>query len=207
MPQNYLFDSMVVGEDPWTRRVKQTLSSHGYVRVNGIRLVGMVISLFALRKHLLHIRGIESQYTKIAFGGFWGSKGGVSVRIGVYGTSFSFVNTHLPAHDHANQMRIDGYSNIIEYHKYLNKDTNNILYHDYIFWIGDLNFRIIENSFDFREIVMLANQREFDVLIRHDQLTETIDKGLAFSELKEGIKPKFPPTYKFKVGTSEYDPK
>jgi hypothetical protein len=42
-------------------------------------------------------------------------------------------------------------------------------------------------------------------LIEKDQLTNIMKKGLAFSAFFESSSLKFPPTYKFKFGTNDYD--
>ena len=47
------------------------LSKWDYVKVKTIRLQGLLLSLFCLRKHLLHLRDIETQYTRTGFGGMW----------------------------------------------------------------------------------------------------------------------------------------
>jgi hypothetical protein len=39
--------------------------------VKTIRLQGLLLSLFCLRKHLLHLRDIETQYTRTGLGGMW----------------------------------------------------------------------------------------------------------------------------------------
>ncbi|XP_040576069.1 phosphatidylinositol 4,5-bisphosphate 5-phosphatase A [Lepeophtheirus salmonis] len=207
MPQNYVMDFMVTGEDSWNQVFKSKLNSKGYVKVNTIRTLGIVLTIFSLKKHLIHFRNIETQYTKLAFGGYWGSKGAVSIRFNLYGVSFCFLNCHLHAHDENLQARIDGYESIVETHLYKNTDTPNILYHDYIFWMGDLNFRLIENSFTHDEIVMLIKRDQLEILHKHDQLFETQSHLGKINELKEGMDPLFPPTYKFKLGTQDYDPK
>ena len=56
-PQNLLADNLLAGEDPWTSRLRSDLTRLGYVKVKSIRLVGIVLSLFCLSKHIGHIRG------------------------------------------------------------------------------------------------------------------------------------------------------
>ena len=91
-------------------------------------------------------------------GGYWGNKGCVSVRWSVYGVSVCVLNCHLAAHTHMNKVsnesyvsivttcsvqdRIEGYNTVLGSHLYSNKDTEMILYHDYVIWMGDLNFRL-----------------------------------------------------------------
>ena len=66
------------------------------LKVRSIRLVGIVLSMFCLIERvpylrfdynlgdleilLSHRRGLETQYTRLGFGGYWGSKGCVSIR-------------------------------------------------------------------------------------------------------------------------------
>ena len=118
----------------------------------------------------------------------------------------SFVGCHLCAHDHLLPNRIEEYNNIVENHEYSDKDVPKILYHDYIFWMGDLNFRLIENTFDADEIETKVANGEFAALLAKDQLTHVKREGEAFSELTEKL-PNFAPTYKFEVGTDRYNKK
>ena len=74
----------------------------------------------------------------------------------------------------------------------------------YIFWMGDLNFRLEEFNVD--EIVESVEKGEFSKLLAKDQLLRVQKEDKAFQELSE-ILPTFPPTYKFKIGTVEYDKK
>ena len=92
------------------------------------------------------------------------------------------------------------------HHSQLN-DLLCILYgFSYIFWIGDLNFRLEENTFNHDEIVEAVSKGEFSKLLAKDQLNQVRKEEKAFHELSE-IEPNFPPTYKFKIGTEKYDEK
>lgn len=80
----------------------------------------------------------------------------------------------------------------------------------YVFWIGDLNFRTDHptgNSPTSTEIVDSLQKVEKDKyanVLQHDQLLAVMDSGDAFSEFSEADI-KFPPTYKYNIGTDEYD--
>ena len=50
--------------------------------------------------------------------------------------------------------------------------TTHILYHDYIVWCGDLNFRLEENSFNYDQIVKAVESNELAGLLTRDQLTQ-----------------------------------
>ena len=66
----------------------------------------------------------------IFFCHFQGLKGAVSVRFKIYGVSICFVNSHLCAHDHLLQERIDEYNLTIEKLEFQQQDTPKILYHE-----------------------------------------------------------------------------
>lgn len=77
----------------------------------------------------------------------------------------------------------------------------------YVFWMGDLNFRLSENfQMSPPEIEQEVNRGNLNKLMVHDQLREVMQNGRAFSEFIENA-PSFPPTFKYEVGTCEYDHK
>ena len=41
------------------------------------------------------------------------------------------------------QARIDSYNTVLGTHTFSTPDTELIMYHDYVFWMGDLNFRSV----------------------------------------------------------------
>jgi len=54
-----------LGEDEWTSRSRLNLATKGFVKIRSIKLLGMVLSLFCLEKHIPYLRGIETQYTRL----------------------------------------------------------------------------------------------------------------------------------------------
>ncbi|CAH2980966.1 unnamed protein product [Chilo suppressalis] len=209
-PQNMLMDSLFT--DPWTSSFNKILCRQGFIIAKSTRLQGLVLLVYTHLKHVMHLRDIEAQYTKTGLGGMWGNKGAVSVRFNIYGCSVCFVNSHLTAHDHLLADRINDYNAIIKQHEYHAGETTNILYHDYVFWLGDLNFRTDhppDDSPTAEEIVEALNTVEKDKysnLLKHDQLLAVMETGEAFSEFVEP-EIRFPPTYKFSIGGDEYDVK
>lgn len=71
-PQNMLMD--VLFDDPWTYECKKILQHFDYVQLKSIRLQGLLLNVYALRKHLLNIREIESEYTRTGLSGMWVSR-------------------------------------------------------------------------------------------------------------------------------------
>jgi len=75
--------------------------------------------------------------------------------------------------------------------------------HDYVFWMGDLNYRMIQTA-TIAGVIDLAKHKYLDTLIKFDQLIKEKEAGRIFQGFQEGVL-KFPPTYKFIPGTDEYD--
>ncbi|GAB6028593.1 Synaptojanin-1 [Chamberlinius hualienensis] len=192
----------MVFEDPWCKAFRETVEKWDYVQLKVERLRGILLLVFVKRRHLLHIRGLQTEYTRTGIGGLWGNKGGVSVRMKMYGCSICIVNCHLAAHDNELNQRIEDYNSIVDGQVFSDIETENILCHDYILWMGDLNFRI--NSFSTQEIKELIDKSQLDKLLENDQLNIVRRNGQAFAEFNETI-PTFKPTYKFHVGMNGYD--
>ena len=104
-------------------------------------------------------------------------------------------------------------------HLYSTEETELILYHEYnkvlspknltiffsyVFWIGDLNFRLDSEKLAFDEVDLMVSKDELGKLLSFDQLSRARKSGDAFSELNETL-PTFPPSFKYRVGTSTYE--
>lgn len=78
-----------------------------------------------------------------------------------------------------------------------------ILDHDFVFWIGDLNYRIDEElSTD--EVFSLIDAGNINFLRDRDQLNIERARRNVFQEFHEGLL-EFLPTYKYQPGTDDYD--
>ena len=78
----------------------------------------------------------------------------------------------------------------------------NLFEHDILLWCGDLNYRIDVESFQF--CVDKIKNNKLAELREHDQLLIEKQRKNVFAEFEEA-KIKFAPTYKYKVGTSDYE--
>ncbi|XP_039434852.1 phosphatidylinositol 4,5-bisphosphate 5-phosphatase A-like isoform X3 [Culex pipiens pallens] len=204
-PQNTLYN--LFKDDLWTQKFKDLLKDRDYVVIKTEQMQGLLLSVFARRKHLLHLRQVETEFTRTGLGGIWGNKGAVSIRLNVYGCSICLVNAHLAAHDHMLEERINDYEKIVQEHKFHVKAKEAIFDHDYVFWFGDLNFRLTgEATTSAEEIRAMVARDELKKLIEKDQLLLVRREGRAFQKLQERL-PQFPPTFKFEHGSSEYDMK
>lgn len=193
-----------VQENLWTSRIQHHLQFRNYDKIGAEKLQGLLINVWSLKKHLKNIDLVETSATKTGFGGWWGNKGAVSLRMSLYGTATSFVVAHLAAHDEKLQERINDYNQIVDNHQYkLRPKYRTIFDHDLVFWSGDLNFRLSGND----SSSYISNQIKKDKLndlFARDQLQMVKESGKAFALLNE-TKPLFPPTFKYHVGTSDYN--
>lgn len=202
-PQDIIIDALY--EDSWTNSWRQALSEHDYIKVHTIRLVGIILSLFTKRKHLLSIRDIETSYTRIGLKGLWGNKGAVSLRFNYKGSSICLTNCHLTPHDNHLAYRVTNYHSITKSQKFAKEKIATILDHDLVFWFGDLNFRLdTKSNFTAKDIADLVSNGDLKPLLEHDELRQTISEKAAFNGFSEAAIT-FKPTYKFLVNTGDYD--
>lgn len=118
--------------------------------------------------------------------GYWGNKDCEHPVCQVHGVSICVLNCHLAAHDQFNQARIDSYNTVLQ-NSYL-KDQGHRAHHVQRLrpWMGDLNFRLEENTFNFQEIGW-PSQNKLSQLLAVDQLSAARKSGAAFSELSETL--------------------
>lgn len=78
-----------------------------------------------------------------------------------------------------------------------------ILDHEIVYWIGDLNYRI-DDVFSTDEVFNMIEDNELHHLRDKDQLNIERAKGNVFQGFDEGVL-EFAPTYKYQPGTDMYD--
>ncbi|BFZ18455.1 hypothetical protein BsWGS_21493 [Bradybaena similaris] len=202
LPDVYAIGLQEMGYDSWENAFVQILQRHDYVKLKSRQLLGICMMLFVKRSHLPYVYNIESEVTKTGFRGMWGNKGASSVRLDFMGMNLIVVNSHLAAHKESIRERIVNIDNILDGQKFRDRDTDNIMDHDYVFWIGDLNFRL--ENISYNRTLDLIHDEDYKTLAENDQLRLIMEEGLAFEGFHEG-ELNFPPTYKFNAGTDSYD--
>uniref|UniRef100_A0A8B9LSU7 Inositol polyphosphate 5-phosphatase K-like n=1 Tax=Astyanax mexicanus TaxID=7994 RepID=A0A8B9LSU7_ASTMX len=199
-PVKYISD--LLAEDSWSHLFMNTLGPNGIVKVTSVRMQGLLLIVFAKQTHLPFIRDIESTYTRTGILGYWGNKGGVSVRFSLYGHMLCFLNCHLAAHMNYAVQRVDEFEYILDSQDFDFHNTPNVLDHKVVFWFGDLNFRIADHGLHF--LRSSINSGRFNLLWSKDQLMMMKKKEPLLQEFEEGPL-KFKPTYKFDRFSETYD--
>ncbi|NWI10545.1 PI5PA phosphatase, partial [Crypturellus soui] len=188
--------------DQWSELFMDVLSPFSFVLVSTVRMQGLFLLLFAKYQHLPFLRDIQTDCTRTGLGGCWGNKGGVSVRLSVFGHMVCFLNCHLPAHLEKAEQRKQDFATILHMQQFEGRAANGILDHDLVFWFGDLNFRI--ESLDIRFVKYAIDSNILSQLWEKDQLNIAKSTWPVLSGFQEGPL-NFPPTFKFDVGTNKYD--
>ncbi|XP_049896740.1 inositol polyphosphate 5-phosphatase K isoform X2 [Epinephelus moara] len=196
------FISDLLAEDSWSHVFMDTLAPRGFVKVKSIRMQGLLLLVFAKQIHLPYIRNIQTTYTRTGIFGYWGNKGGVSVRFSFYGHMVCFLNCHLAAHVNYALQRVDEIEYILETQDFDIIDTPQVRDHKVVFWFGDLNFRIADHGLHF--LRSSINSGRLNLLWGKDQLTMMKKKEPFLQEFEEGPL-NFKPTYKFDRNSDTYD--
>ncbi|XP_033374806.1 inositol polyphosphate 5-phosphatase K isoform X1 [Parus major] len=196
---NFLSD--LAFDDPWSIFFMTVLSPLGYIKLSSVRMQGLLLLIFVKHVHLPFIRDIHTHYTRTGLYGYWGNKGGVSVRMSLFGHTICFMNCHLPAHIENTEQRLDDFEKILEM-QFEGENVPSPLDHEVLFWFGDLNFRIADYGIHFvRESI---NNKRFSLLWEKDQLNMAKKNEPFLKEFKEGPL-QFKPTYKFDLYSEVYD--
>ncbi|XP_035641634.1 phosphatidylinositol 4,5-bisphosphate 5-phosphatase A [Oncorhynchus keta] len=192
----------VLFTDQWSDACMERLSPFGYILVTSQRMQGVLLLVFAKYYHLPFLRGVQTETTRTGLGGYWGNKGGVSARMSVFGHTICFLNCHLPAHMENSEQRMEDFESILQQQQFEGQAATGVLDHDVVFWFGDLNFRIDE--LEIPAVKTAIDNNKLTMLWEKDQLNMAKDSETVLVGFLEGPL-KFPPTYKFDVGTDTYD--
>ncbi|XP_034556476.1 inositol polyphosphate 5-phosphatase K-like isoform X2 [Notolabrus celidotus] len=199
-PMRFVSDSIF--DDPWSQLFMTTLAPLNYVKVSSIRMQGLLLLFFSKLEHVPFIRDVRATYTRTGIFGYWGNKGGVSVRLSFYGHMLCFLNCHLAAHMKYASERVDEFEYIIGTQTFDCKKAQTVFDHRLVFWFGDLNFRIQDHGMHF--VRTCINNETYNLLWSKDQLTMLKTKEKMLQEFEEGPLD-FQPTYKFDPNSDTYD--
>ncbi|KAF5674208.1 inositol polyphosphate 5-phosphatase [Fusarium heterosporum] len=181
-------------------------------------MVGLFTCVF-VKSHLRdRIRGLQGAEVKRGMGGLHGNKGCVAVRFRIDDTSICLVNCHLAAGQSQANARHNDVAAILEANLFtVERDTaaridsfvgggdgSLIMDHELCILNGDLNYRIDTMSRD--TVVTAVKQNNLGKLLERDQLLVACRRNPAFKlRAFEEMPITFAPTYKYDVGTDNYD--
>lgn len=179
--------------------LSESYPKHQFSLLVSHQLVGTTISVFIRNDYLPAVNQVEIASKKTGMGGIAGNKGSVAVRLKLHDSSICFVSSHFTAGQNNSIDRDRDFEYALT--ELQLSGGRNILSNDFIFWFGDLNYRI-ELDRDFARD--LIREKQFSELLRYDQLTERRSMNLVFQGFQESPI-NFAPTYKYDTGTNIYD--
>ncbi|GFQ04217.1 type i inositol 1 4 5-trisphosphate 5-phosphatase 11 [Phtheirospermum japonicum] len=159
--------------------------------------------MFCMKNSEMHIK--ELRIDKQGVGGCGGlirrKKGGVAIRITYKGIHMVFISCHLSAHAHNVEERNSECRHIS--HSLFSKSLNPYAQPAQVtVWLGDLNYRLQGiNTIPVRNLI---HKNLHGLLTTKDQLLQEAERGQVFNGYCEGTLA-FKPTYKYNIGTSDYD--
>ncbi|UXI22038.1 Nucleobindin-1 [Sarcoptes scabiei] len=192
-------------EDYWLKICEQSLHpDRNYFLVKKIRLIGMMIVVFAAQEFLPLIKNVAAETVGTGILGKMGNKGGVAVRFDLHDTSICFVNCHLAAHVEQFERRNSDFREINSRLQFqsLKPFPKRICDHDQIYWFGDLNYRIMRLNSD--DVKQLLDDGHIDIVLAHDQLLKQMQLNNCFQGFTEGPI-NYQPSYKYNPGTNQWD--
>eukprot|EP00494_Astrolonche_serrata_P001110 UN01116 len=115
-------------------------------------MVGILIVIFVHRRHWKNISHVSKSHVKTGLRGHAGNKGGAAIRLRIYDSTLCFVCSHLAAHKKNVEGRNADFHNI-KHGMRFNVDGKThqftrISDHDFVFWMGDLNYRLNLDDLD-----------------------------------------------------------
>ncbi|KAJ9297587.1 hypothetical protein DTO271G3_4362 [Paecilomyces variotii] len=206
-----LSPQQIMSTDPRTRKVweeavkvclNDLASRQGplrYVLLRSGQLVGAALLIYVRTDALSDIKNVEGSVKKTGLSGMGGNKGGCAIRFEYSNTRMCFVTAHLAAGFANYDERNRDYETIS--HGLRFQRNRSIEDHDTIIWLGDFNYRIGLSDHKVREYIKLGM---FDKLYENDQLNLQMMAGRTFKFYSEAPIT-FPPTYKYDIGSDEYD--
>ncbi|CAG9314483.1 OCRL_1 [Blepharisma stoltei] len=192
----------------WTNhlceQVNLSFPGNDYVVAGYQSLVGL-LSLIIVKSSLQeYLSNIKDSCVKLGLKGYTGNKGAICQRFSFFDSTICVINCHLAAHKHQTRLRNHHVKSILKYAKFTldDKEIKGIYEHDYIFWTGDLNYRL--NKLNTDEILSRLNSQQYDELLRYDQFDIEKKTNQILADFSEG-KIDFPPSFKYYIGSNKFD--
>ncbi|XP_039141115.1 type IV inositol polyphosphate 5-phosphatase 11-like isoform X2 [Dioscorea cayenensis subsp. rotundata] len=201
------FDLLAIGlQEAPRQNIAQLLQSaltETHSLLGEATMQSLQLFLFGPKNSEIHMK--EVKIDKHAVGGYGGlrgrKKGAVAIYINFNGVRMIFVCCHLSAHEHKVEKRNSQCRHISE--KLFSKDRNPYSRPSHLtVWLGDLNYRI--HGISTLPVRSLIQRNLLSLLTSKDQLLQEAERGQVFNGFCEGTL-SFKPTYKYNIGSSDYD--
>ena len=172
-------------------------------------MFGLFLFVYA-RQSLLENQTIRDVYKSSVATGLMdlvGNKGSVALSIRLHETRLCFVCSHFASDTDKLEKRNSDYrasKQRLKFQDEQQQETNgfDLDEHDFVFWFGDLNYRL--DNLALKDAFKYILSSDYERLIKYDQLSVEKAKDRVFELFREG-EIKFKPTYKFLVKSDVYE--
>ncbi|XP_052012685.1 phosphatidylinositol 3,4,5-trisphosphate 5-phosphatase 2 isoform X1 [Apodemus sylvaticus] len=194
-----------VGDREWLDLLRgglKELTDLDYRQIAMQSLWNIKVAVLVKPEHENRISHVSTSSVKTGIANTLGNKGAVGVSFMFNGTSFGFVNCHLTSGNEKTTRRNQNYLDILRLLSLGDRQLSAFdisLRFTHLFWFGDLNYRL---DMDIQEILNYISRREFEPLLRVDQLNLEREKHKVFLRFSEE-EISFPPTYRYERGSRD----
>ncbi|XP_063162100.1 phosphatidylinositol 3,4,5-trisphosphate 5-phosphatase 2 [Candoia aspera] len=193
------------GDKEWVDFMRSVLKDFTEIEYRLIAMQSLwniKIAVLVKLEHENRISHVGTSSVKTGIANTLGNKGAVGVSFMFNGTSFGFVNCHLTSGSEKTARRNQNYLDILRLLALGDKQLSSFdisLRFTHLFWFGDLNYRL---DMDIQEILNYINRKEFEPLLKVDQLNLEKEKHKIFLRFSEE-EITFPPTYRYERGSRD----
>lgn len=187
----------------WQKHLKTLIGYYGFLDVSSIDMCQMFLIVFIKSKYFPFIENIKSCYKPMGFAQILGNKGGIGISFQLFGYILTFINCHLAPKPYKVLERNNHAKNIVKYLKIADKYAEFDITSDYLFWKGDLNYRV---DYGFDQTIEEIKKGNIKLLLLKDQLIKQRQTNQVFYNFQEP-EITFNPTYRRIKGTDEYSNK
>jgi len=179
-----------------------------YQLMKELDLIGLYVLVFVKSSLINYIKNFDYQIIKTGLKGAFGNKGSLLLRFNINDSKIALSCSHLSSGQDKNEERKNEIFNVLNtsFKKYSSLKFKE---YDYFFYFGDLNSRLNLTLSDKNIQELIKNHStdtntEFSSFLQNDQFYQYQNQNFTIKELTEAPI-RFSPTYKFFIGSSQYD--
>jgi hypothetical protein len=187
----------------WQKHLKTLINYYGFTDIASIDMCQMFIITFVRTEYAKFVENVEISNKPMGFANVIGNKGGIIISFKFMGYHLVFVNCHLAPKPYKVLERNKHAKNLVKALKVGDKLADFDVLADYIFWQGDLNYRV---DYNFQETVEEIKKNNIQVLLAKDQLIKQKQTNQVFYNFQEP-EIRFHPTYRRVKGGDDYSNK
>lgn len=187
----------------WMKHLRRLLNYYGFKEVEVTSMFQMFLLVFVKNDLYNLIDDISVETKPMGFAKIIGNKGGMAISFNMAGFRFTILNCHLAPKPHKVLERNKHAKTLVKQIKVGEKICEFDTGSDYVFWMGDMNYRV---DYIFKEVLEEISKNNLQLLLTKDQLIRQKQQNQVFTSFQEA-EINFWPTYRRVKGTDEYSNK